>query len=63
MIIQKDERVEQAMNEYLTDHNEWRLVERFQTCSNEECSPRSPFLSEDCFSNKSSSRFKGKRPA
>lgn len=51
------------MNEYLTDHNEWRLVERFQTCSNEECSPRSPFLSEDCFSNKSSSRFKGKRPA
>lgn len=63
MIILRDARVEAAMNQYLTDQNEWQFIDRLQTCSNEECSPRSPFLSDDCFSNKSSGKYRNKRPA
>ena len=36
LIIQRDERIEKAMTDYLKDDNEIKLVERLHTCSYDE---------------------------
>ncbi|CAD8163165.1 unnamed protein product [Paramecium octaurelia] len=63
LVIQKDERIEIAMNQFLEDRNEFRLLENFHNYSGEDYSPKSVKNFSDDVSNGSHSKFKGKRPA
>ncbi|CAK78251.1 unnamed protein product (macronuclear) [Paramecium tetraurelia] len=63
LVILRDERIEIAMNQYLEDRDEFRLLENFHNYSGEEYSPKSYNNFSDDKSNGSHSKFKGKRPA
>ncbi|CAD8091099.1 unnamed protein product [Paramecium sonneborni] len=63
LVIMKDERIGVAMNQYLEDRDEFRLLENFHNYSCEECSPKSFNNLSDDVSIGSSSKYKGKRPA
>ncbi|CAD8077972.1 unnamed protein product [Paramecium sonneborni] len=63
LVILRDERIEIAMNQYLEDRDELRLLENFHNYSGEEYSPKSFNNFSDDVSIGSHSKFKGKRPA
>ncbi|CAD8077251.1 unnamed protein product [Paramecium sonneborni] len=63
LAILRDERIEIAMNQYLEDRDEFRLLENFHNYSGEEYSPQSFNNFSDDISIGSHSKFKGKRPA
>ncbi|CAD8065713.1 unnamed protein product [Paramecium primaurelia] len=63
LVILRDERIEIAMNQYLEDKDEFRLLENFHNYSGEEYSPKSFNNFSDDVSVGSHSKFKGKRPA
>ncbi|CAD8164289.1 unnamed protein product [Paramecium octaurelia] len=63
LVISRDGRIEIAMNQYLEDRDEFRLLENFHNYSGEEYSPKSFNNFSDDISIGSHSKFKGKRPA